>query len=63
MIGTGEFLAGNHYACDLCPKLRPKEARALGVGWIDGFWVCAHCFGAYCRKLVAAGGTVYATRS
>jgi hypothetical protein len=41
--------------CDLCPRQRPEEPRAKGVGWIDNFWVCADCFKTYCRKLEAAG--------
>ena len=55
--------AGNHYACDLCPRLRPKEPRAMGEDWIDGYWACAKCFLIYCRRLMAGGGNVYVTRS
>ena len=50
---SGEL--GNHYVCDLCPRLRPKQPRALGLGWIDGFWACAHCATLYWHELSAGG--------
>jgi hypothetical protein len=53
---------GNHYACDLCPRLRREHPRNLGSNWLDGYWVCVACLNLYCRKLVAAGGKVYVTR-
>jgi hypothetical protein len=46
----------DHWACDLCPRLRPKEQRAVGVDWIDGYWACELCLGAYALELIGAGG-------
>jgi hypothetical protein len=49
-------VAVDHYACDLCPRYRPRERRVVGIDWIDCFWACESCMRAYYADLMVAGG-------
>jgi hypothetical protein len=50
------MIAEDRYLCELCHEFRRKEPRAYGDNWIDGFWACAFCIGAYRHKLAVTGG-------
>jgi hypothetical protein len=48
-------IAVDYHACDLCPRYRPKEPRAMGIDWVDCYWACEECCSMYRRSLLVAG--------